>query len=122
VPRCHFSLIKPKVALRNGASASSAKTNFQTTASLLALAAAAHPGAQTRSTGEQTSGERTSFERTPFERTPWGDPDLQGEWTPQFGTRQLLTADEYACHEGNYGLSYMLSASRYVERTKGEGR
>jgi hypothetical protein len=24
---------------------------------------------------------------------------------------------EYACHEGNYGLAYMLSASRYLERT-----
>jgi hypothetical protein len=29
---------------------------------------------------------------------------------------------EYACHEGNVGLSYMLSASRFLERTKGEGR
>src|SRR5688572_24847258 len=41
-------------------------------------------------------------------RTPWGDPDLQGEWTAegeygvpferpaQFGTRQLLTDEEYA--------------------------
>jgi hypothetical protein len=29
---------------------------------------------------------------------------------------------EYACHEGNYGLSYMLSAARYLERTAGEGR
>jgi len=29
---------------------------------------------------------------------------------------------EYACHEGNYGLSYMLSASRHLERAAGEGR
>ena len=41
-------------------------------------------------------------------RTPWGDPDLQGEWTAegeygvpferpaQFGSRQLLTDEEYA--------------------------
>ncbi len=28
---------------------------------------------------------------------------------------------EYACHEGNYGLTYMLSASRYLERTAGDG-
>jgi hypothetical protein len=27
---------------------------------------------------------------------------------------------EYACHEGNYGMSYMLSASRHLERTSGE--
>jgi hypothetical protein len=42
------------------------------------------------------------------ERTSWGDPDLEGEWTsegefgvpferpPEFGTRRLLTDDEYA--------------------------
>ena len=29
---------------------------------------------------------------------------------------------EYACHEGNYGMSNMLSASRSLERTAGEGR
>jgi hypothetical protein len=71
-------------------------------ASLLAIAASAHliahraPGAQTSRAG------------TWLERTPWGHPDLQGEWTsegeygvpferpPQFGTRQVLTDDEYA--------------------------
>ena len=26
---------------------------------------------------------------------------------------------EYACHEGNYGMRYMLSASRHLERTSG---
>jgi len=29
---------------------------------------------------------------------------------------------EYACHEGNVGLSYMLSASRYLERAADKGR
>jgi hypothetical protein len=28
---------------------------------------------------------------------------------------------EYACHEGNYGMFNMLSSSRYLERTGGEG-
>ena len=27
---------------------------------------------------------------------------------------------EYACHEGNYGMAYMLSASRHLERTAGD--
>ena len=27
---------------------------------------------------------------------------------------------EYACHEGNYGMAHMLSASRYLERTAGQ--
>jgi hypothetical protein len=29
---------------------------------------------------------------------------------------------EYACHEGNYGMSNMLSAARHLERTAGKGR
>jgi hypothetical protein len=29
---------------------------------------------------------------------------------------------EYACHEGNHGMKYMLSAARFLERTAGEGR
>ncbi len=29
---------------------------------------------------------------------------------------------EYACHEGNYGMSNMLSSARFLERTAGEGR
>jgi hypothetical protein len=49
-----------------------------------------------------------SAQRTSVARTPWGDPDIQGTWsseaelnTPferptQYGTRQLLTDDEYA--------------------------
>ena len=72
-------------------------------AGLLSLAAAAHLGAQARSTGSQASQDPTRLERT-----PWGDLDLQGEWTSegeygvpferpsQFGTRQFLTDDEYA--------------------------
>ena len=28
---------------------------------------------------------------------------------------------EYACHEGNYGMRYMLSASRHLERTGQSG-
>jgi hypothetical protein len=27
---------------------------------------------------------------------------------------------EYACHEGNYGVTNMLSAARHLERTAGE--
>ena len=27
---------------------------------------------------------------------------------------------EYACHEGNHGMSYMLSAARHRERTSGK--
>lgn len=49
-----------------------------------------------------------SAQRGSVARTPWGDPDLQGTWSseaelntpferpPQFGTRQLLTDEEFA--------------------------
>jgi len=71
-------------------------------ASLFAIAASAPAVAQAPAGAPKTSSE-TAWN----ERTPWGDPDLQGEWTSegeygvplerptQFGTRQLLTDDEY---------------------------
>ena len=67
-------------------------------------------------------------------RTAWGDPDLQGyvewsvtaddktTWTRPWTFAMFLTKDgsqqvfEYACHEGNYGLSNILSAARADER------
>jgi hypothetical protein len=54
------------------------------------------------------AGAQTSRAATWSGRTPWGDPDLHGEWTSegeygvpferpsQYGTRQLLTDQEYA--------------------------
>jgi hypothetical protein len=71
-------------------------------ASLFAIAVSAHAVAQVPAGAPKTSAE-TEW----TERTPWGDPDLQGEWTSegeygvplerptQFGTRRLLTDDEY---------------------------
>src|SRR5688572_26478634 len=57
--------------------------------------------------GVQRSANSSAAERT-APRTPWGHPDLQGTWTSEpefgvpferareFGTRQLLTDQEYA--------------------------
>jgi len=63
--------------------------------------------------------------------TPWGEPDLQGFWPgvemvgvplqrpaslivdPPGGRQPPLF--EYACHEGNYALRNILSASRVAE-------
>jgi hypothetical protein len=71
-------------------------------AGLLAVATPTSPAAQTGA-ARGSSGDRTAIART-----PWNDPDLQGEWTSegeygvpverpaQYGTRQFLTADEYA--------------------------
>jgi hypothetical protein len=78
------------------------RITFAIAASLMAIAASVHLAAQ------RAPGAQTSRVGTWLERTPWGHPDLRGEWTsegeygvpferpPQFGTRQLLTADEYA--------------------------
>jgi hypothetical protein len=80
-----------------------ARVTFSIAAALLAFVASVHPEAQSRAAGTQTGRERTWNERT-----AWGDPDLQGEWTSegeygvplerpaQFGTRPVLTDEEYA--------------------------
>jgi hypothetical protein len=80
-----------------------ARVTFSIAAALLAFMASVHPEAQSRAAGTQTGRERTWNERT-----AWGDPDLQGEWTSegeygvplerpaQFGTRPVLTDEEYA--------------------------
>jgi hypothetical protein len=72
-------------------------------AALATLPASMHMAGLVREASAQTSRDKTWTGRT-----PWGDPDLQGEWTAegeygvpferalQFGTRQLLTDEEYA--------------------------
>src|SRR5678816_291233 len=66
----------------------------------IAIAISVHLPAQSRAA-------QTGREATWSARTPWGDPDLQGEWTTegeygvpferpaQYGTRQVLTDEEY---------------------------
>jgi hypothetical protein len=70
---------------------------------LVTISTSIHLAGLPRQAGAQSSRDTASTGRT-----PWGDPDLQGEWTaegeygvpferpPQFGTRQLLTDEEYA--------------------------
>ena len=64
---------------------------------------------------------RTSESSIEYEVT-FVDPDT---WTAPWTAAVDLKARpadagvyEYACHEGNYGMSNMLSASRYLERTQ----
>jgi hypothetical protein len=64
---------------------------------------------------------RTSQSSIEYEVT-FVDPDTwTAPWTAAVDLR-ARPADagvyEYACHEGNYGMSNMLSASRYLERTQ----
>ena len=72
-------------------------------AGLVAIAASMHLAGLPYDAGAQTTRDRAWTTRT-----AWGDPDLQGEWTAegeygvpferptQFGTRQMLTDEEYA--------------------------
>jgi hypothetical protein len=65
---------------------------------------------------------RTSESSIDYEVT-FVDPDT---WTAPWTAAVDLKARpadagvyEYACHEGNFGMSNMLSAARYLERTQG---
>jgi len=80
-----------------------AKTTRRIAADLFALAVSAHLIWTTHAVSAQTRSDAAWRART-----PWGDPDLQGEWTTegeygvpferpaQYGTRQVLTDEEYA--------------------------
>ncbi len=74
-----------------------------TIAGTLLITASVSAGWLTRTADAQSRGEATWSRRM-----PWGDPELQGEWTsegeygvpferpPQFGSRPLMTDEEYA--------------------------
>jgi hypothetical protein len=69
-------------------------------------------------------------------RLPWGDPDIEGTWTnatltllqrpADLGAKQFpLTKSEgpvfeYACHEGNYAMTHILSGARAEEKAAAE--
>jgi len=65
-------------------------------------------------------------------RTPDGRPDLQGNWSSATLTPLERPRDqgpvlndrlyEYACHEGNYALSNILSGARYQERLEAQNQ
>src|SRR6186997_1997980 len=80
-----------------------ARTTGTIVAGVFAMAVSAHLMSTTDAAGAQTRSDTARRART-----PWGDPDLQGEWTTegeygvpferpaQYGTRQVLTDEEYA--------------------------
>jgi hypothetical protein len=68
----------------------------------------------------RTGRDAIQYEVTFVDPATWAAP-----WTAALDLR-ARPADsgvfEYACHEGNYGMSNMLSASRALERAAGKGR
>jgi hypothetical protein len=68
----------------------------------------------------RTSRDHIAYQVTFVDPATWTAP-----WTATLDLRGRSDAAgvfEYACHEGNYGMRYMLSAARHLERTGGAGR
>ena len=57
------------------------------------------------------------YEYTMHDPETWTQP-----WTVQLPLKSDGLMYEYACHEGNYGLKFQLSAARGQERQRAEGR
>jgi hypothetical protein len=68
----------------------------------------------------RTGRDDIQYEVTFVDPATWTSP-----WTAALDLKARAAGSgvfEYACHEGNSGMSNMLSASRSLERTAGEGR
>jgi hypothetical protein len=68
----------------------------------------------------RTGRDAMQYQVTFVDPATWTAP-----WTAALdlkGRRADSGVFEYACHEGNYGMSNMLSAARALERAAGEGR
>ena len=68
----------------------------------------------------RTARDSVDYQVTFVDPATWTAP-----WTAALDLKQRPDTSgvfEYACHEGNYGMAYMLSASRYLERTSGGGQ
>jgi hypothetical protein len=87
---------------------------------LKALTRGSSPGLRLIERFTRTGRDAIQYEVTFVDPATWTAP-----WTAALDLK-ARPADsgvfEYACHEGNYGMSNMLSASRSLERTAGGGR
>jgi hypothetical protein len=73
-----------------------------------------------RSSASRTGRGTIQYRVTFVDPATWTAP-----WTAALGLEQRpdnAGVFEYACHEGNYGMSNMLSAARFLERAAGRGR
>ena len=90
------------------------------TGNLAANTRGASPGLRLVERFTRTSRDHIAYQVTFIDPATWTAP-----WTAALDL-QARPADggvfEYACHEGNYGMRYMLAAARHGERTSGGGR
>jgi len=80
----------------------------------------ASPGLRLIERFTRTGRDHIAYQVTFVDAATWTAP-----WTAALDLRARSDAAgvfEYACHEGNYGMRYMLSAARHLERTGGTGR
>jgi hypothetical protein len=80
----------------------------------------ASPGLRLIERFTRTGRDAIQYQVTFVDPASWSAP-----WTAALDLRarpEGAGVFEYACHEGNYGMFNMLSASRHLERTTGQGR
>jgi hypothetical protein len=78
------------------------------------------PGLQLIERFTRTGRDAVQYEVTFVDPATWTTP-----WTAALDLKARPAGSgvfEYACHEGNFGMSYMLSAARFLERTASERR
>jgi hypothetical protein len=76
---------------------------------------AATPGLRLIERFTRTQRDSIQYQVTFIDPATWTAP-----WTAALDLKarpERAGVFEYACHEGNHGLSYMLSAARHLERT-----
>ena len=87
------------------------------TANLKAATRGASPGLRLTERFTRIGRDDIQYRVTFTDPATWAAP-----WTAALDLKARPDAAgvfEYACHEGNYGMRYMLSASRHLERTSG---
>ena len=90
------------------------------TSNLKANTRGSSPGLRLIERFTRTGRDAIQYQVTFVDPATWTAP-----WTAALDLKKRPDAAgvfEYACHEGNYGMSNMLSASRSGERAAGEGR
>jgi hypothetical protein len=90
------------------------------TSRLTANARGSGPGLRLIERFTRTGRDDIQYEVTFVDAATWTAP-----WTAALDLKARpagLGVFEYACHEGNLGMSYMLSAARFLERSAGKGR
>jgi hypothetical protein len=90
------------------------------TSNLKANTRGSSPGLRLVERFTRTSRDHIAYQVTFIDPATWTAP-----WTAAVDLRARpddAGVFEYACHEGNYGMRYMLSAARHLERTDDAGR